>query len=156
MYGGLQIAGNTTAIIVPAAGAKLTQGWAAIAASRHGYGDVVPSVADSRLTLVPGVYKVEANLTLETETDAGTSGDGVGIIAGQLFVGGVAVAGTKARIDVQGVDRPQLLRPCGIIEITQAQADAGTNYVEVYLTATDASGNDVTISEGQFLAVKLN
>lgn len=155
-YGGLQIAANTTPSLAPATAAKHTQGWAAIAAAQHGAQEIAASVANSRLTLVPGVYLVVWQASLETEDISGTSGDGIGDVTLQIARGGTVVAGTRARMNHQNVDRLQSATALGLIEITQAQADASTNYVEPFIQSGDASGNDVTVREGQFFALKLS
>lgn len=158
MFGGLQIAGNATPTIAPAAGAKHTQGWAAIAASAHGDQSVTASVASSRLTLKQGTYLVTFNGSVQTEDVSGTSGDDAGIVTFQIFKGGSAVAGTKGRVDYQDQERPAIISCMGIIEIAESEVEASTptNYVEMYAIAADASGNDITVLEAQFFAIRLN
>jgi len=155
-FGGLQVAANTTAFTVPAAGAKYTTGWAAIAAGQHGDNSVQESAVNSRLVLEPGVYFVQANFTLEGEFVSGTSGDAVGTITGQIFRGGVAVAGTRGKVGLEAEGEVDQLIFGGIVEITEAQKTAGTNYVEAFLSSGDASGNDVIVSEAQFNALRLH
>lgn len=157
-YGGLQIAGNTTASIAGGTAAKHTQGWAAHNISQHGDAAVTPSVANSRLTLVQGVYQVTGIMSVETEGvgASGTSGDAIGRMKLKLYQGGSAVSGASGEVDFQATDRPQTIVIQDIIEITKAQVDAGTNYVELWWDATDASGNDIIVGDGKLLAVKLH
>lgn len=155
-YGGLQIAGNSTAAIAPGTAAKYTEGWAAHGVSQRGDTGVVASAANSRLTLDQGVWKIEITLTVETEDISGTSGDDAGVIAFLLYKGGSAVSGAKATIDAQDSDRPQSVTILDIVEVTKANVDDSANYVELYVDATDASGNDITVSDAKFLAFKLS
>lgn len=154
-YGGLQISGNSTAFTVPNAAAKYTQGWEAHAVSQHGNADVAPSTSNSRLVLLPGVYKVTFNAVVETEVVSGTSGDSVGTVSFQLYKAGTAVDGAKAKVNALAADRPQTATVVDIVEITEAQRTAGTNYVEIYASSGDASGNDIVISDATFLAERL-
>lgn len=158
--GGLKIAAGVTALYVPAAGVKLTSTnvptLAASGVSQQGDASVSPSASTGRLTLKPGRYFIDVKLTIEGEYVTGTSGDATGTIAGQVYVAGSAVAGTKNKLNTQGDGAPAVLAFGGIIEITQAQYDAETNYVEVYLSSADASGNDVIPSEGQITAIRLD
>lgn len=154
-FGGLQIAGNTTATIAPNTAAKHTQGWAAISPDGGGDLSVVASVANSRLTLVEGVYDVKCCLSIQTEAITATSGDDVGQLTGQVYRGGSAVAGTKGVMHILSNTRPGVLSFGGLVAITAAQVAAGTNYVEAYLKSGDASGNDIKVLEGQFYAVRL-
>lgn len=155
-YGGLSINANTTAAIAPNTAAKYTQGWAAHSVSQHGDLSVVASAANSRLTLKQGIYEVKANLVVETEDISGTSGDDAGDVTFQLYKGGSAVAGAVAVTNHQDSDRRQTVSIVDIVEVTKAQVDAGTNYVELYVSSGDASGNDITVTNGRFLATRLN
>lgn len=155
-YGGLSINANTTAAIAPNTAAKYTQGWAAHGVSQHGDGSVTPSAANSRLTLAQGVYEILANLTVETEDISHTSGDDAGIVTFQLYKGGSAVSGASAKMSHLDSDRPQAVVVADIVEVTAAQVTAGTNYVELYVSSGDASGNDITVSNGRFLAKRLD
>lgn len=159
-YGGFNIAGGTAALYCPNAGVKLTSTntptLAANGASRQGDNSVVPAASTGRLTLQPGVYQVRASLTIEGEFSSGTSGDAVGVITGQLYRAGVAVAGSKGKAHTQTEGQTAVLSFGDIVEITYAQKEAGTNYVEFFLFGGDANGNDVIISEGQITALRLD
>ena len=159
-YGGFNIAGGTAALYCPNAGVKLTStnvpALAAGTASRQGDSSVTPSVSTGRLLLKPGTYQVRASLTIEGEFTSGTSGDAIGVITGQLYKAGVAVAGSKGKAHTQAEGQPAVLSFGDIVEITAAQQRAGTNHVEFYLFGGDASGNDVIISEGQITALRLD
>jgi len=151
-YGGIQLAGNTTATSVSVAPAILnpTGKWAVIAASQHGNQSVVASAADGKLTLVPGVYKVSLALTCQYGP--------TGIVRIQVYRGGSAVAGVKAQASTESSATNGAAKTLfceGIIEITQAQMDASTNYIEPYVYG-DQALNPTLFTEGQFLAVKLN
>jgi len=154
-YGGLSINANTTAAIAPNTAAKYTQGWAAHGVSQHGDGSVSASAANSRLTLKAGVYEILVNLVVETELVSGTSGDAVGDVTFQLYKGGSAVSGALAKVNHQASDRPATVTIVDHVEVSAAQVTAGTNYVEVYAKSGDASGNDITVSNGRFLAKRL-
>lgn len=157
-YGGLQIAaGSGNFQCLPTVGRELgsTVGWAEIAAGRHGNKGVVPSTSTGRLTLQPGVYKVDLNLTLEGNYSSGTSGDYAGVVSAQLSVAGSLVAGTKTKVQTITEGLPMNVAVNAIVEITNAQLVAGTNYVSAYLIGGDASGNDVTVTEGRLLAQRL-
>jgi len=156
-FGALSINGNATPSLVPNVAAKYTQGWAAHSVSQRGNRSVTVSAANSRLTLVPGVYEVELNLTAETEDVSGTSqADAIGVVTFQLRRGGVALAGAVAQLDAQAVDRPQTISIHDIVEITRAHVTAGTNYVEVYHSSGDAAGTDILIANGRFIAKRLS
>lgn len=154
-YGALSINANSTSVPAPFAAAKFTQGWAAHGVSQHGVLDVVPSVSNSRLTCLPGVYRVTFNAEAETDQVSGTSGDGVGNVSFQLYQAGVAVSGAIAKMNAVAVDRPQTIAIHDIVEITKAQLDAGTNYLEIYFSGGDASGNDVTVRNARFIAERI-
>ncbi len=156
-YGGLYITGSTTHFTAANAGSALgsTVGWTALGASQHGNLAVVGSTSTGRLTLQPGVYQVNLNLTVEGDYGSGQSGDFSGVITAALWVAGALVAGTKSKCQTITEGLPMQLNVSAIIEITQAQADAATNYVAGYLYGGDASGNDVVVSEGRFTAIRL-
>lgn len=154
-YGGLKIAANTTAHLVPATAAKYTTGWAAHGVGQHGDTGVTASATNSKLTLTQGVWKVDIQLVVETDVVSGTSGDSVGVITFTLYKGGAAVTNAVAKIDAQASDRPQTIFITDIVEVTAAQVAASTNYVELYCAATDASGNDIIVRNGVFLATRL-
>lgn len=159
-YGGFTIADGVTSVAIQAAGTKLTSSnvptLAASTVSKKGDTSVVETISTGRIKLKPGVYKVDARLCLEGDQVSGTSGDAIGNITGQVWLAGAAVAGTKGIINSQAADQPATLSFGGLVEVTKAQQDAGTNYVEIYLTATDASGNDVTIRQGQVTVQRLD
>ena len=159
-YGGFKVAAGVTSLNCPLTGVKLTSTnvptLAAIAASQQGDQSVSAGASTGRLTLKAGTYLVRALLTVEGEFTSGTSGDAVGVITGQLYQAGSAVAGTKGKVHTQTEGQPVVLAFEGILNITAAQVAAGTNYVEVYLFGGDASGNDVIVSEGQIHAVRLD
>ena len=155
-FGGLEIRANTAAGIVPAAVAKVTaavagSAWTANAVTAHGNLGVVPDVTNSRLTLKPGIYEIVFNACIEGATVGGTSGDATGNINFRLYQGGVA-SGILCPSQITDASTKTQVTMMGLVEVTQAQADAGTNYVEVYANADDASGNDIIVREAQFYA----
>jgi len=157
MFGGFKIAAQSTTLIAPLAGVKLTStncGLAVIAASAHGDLTVVPTLTTGRLTVEPGVYDVRLELSLEGDQVSGTSGDAIGNITSQIYVAGAAVAGTKAVLNSVAADQLKQLNSSCLVEVTADQKAAGTNYIEAYVFGGDASGNDITIREGRFLAIK--
>lgn len=155
-YGALSINASSTAFYVgPTASPTKLTGWSAHSVRQEGDLSVVPNTTDSRLTLQPGIYRVVAKLDMEGETVGGTSGDAVGFITGQLFKAGVAVSGAVDRADVVADGTPDGLHIEDIIEITEAQKVAGTNYVDVRLSSADASGNDVIVRNARLIAYKI-
>lgn len=157
-YGGMYITGGTVNFNALLAGAELgsTVGWTAntLAAKQHGSAGVVADPTTGRLTLIPGVYKIDATLTIEGNHSSGFSGDFAGVVVASLYRAGVLVPGTKAKIQTITEGLPMNAKVSCLVEITQAQQDAGTNYVSLYLAGQDASGNDVVITEGNFTAVR--
>ena len=154
-YGALVINNNTTPSRAPNAAAVHTQGWAAHAVSQQGDQSVTPAASTGKLTLAAGVYRVVASLAIETEDISGTSGDGIGLVSAQLYKGGSAVSGTKRTVSMIAIDRPQSVHLEDIVQITEAQVEAATNYVQVYLSSGDASGNDVTVNNGILAAYRM-
>jgi hypothetical protein len=154
----MHITGNTTLFSVPAAGAALNVGWTANEGLLHGDTSVDTTVADGKLVLKPGIYQVTAELYIEAPatSDANTSGDAFGEIFASIYRAGSLVAGTKAACQLDDVTEIKNLVINYPVEITVAQYEAGTNYVQVYLSATDSSGNDVLVTEGRLVAVRLS
>lgn len=150
-YGGIHLAGNTTTTAVTVAPAKLnpSEAWAAIAASQQGNQSIVASAANAKLTLLQGFYKVSLSLTLQYGATS--------VVQTQVYRGGSAIAGMKASGSAEssgtnGAAKTLVVE--GIVEITEAQVTAGTNYIEPYVNSdTNAT---CLFSEGQFLAVKLD
>lgn len=158
-YGSFQVAGNTQALNCPNAGVVLTSANTTLAVnsvSQQGDQSVSLSASTGRATLKPGFYKIDAKLTIEGEFTSGTSGDAVGVITGQVYRGGSAVAGTKGKCHTQAEGQASILAFGGVLEITKAQYDADTNYVDFRLFGGDASGNDVIVSEGQIVITRLD
>lgn len=155
-YGGLQITGGSGNFnCKPTVGTEISTWTADIAAGQHGNLAVQGDETTGRLTLEPGVYKVDLNLTLEGNYSSGTSGDYAGVITAQLSRGGTLVAGTKSAVQTATEGLKMGVTVNAIVEITAAQKAASTNYVSAYLIGGDASGNDVTITEGRLLAQRL-
>lgn len=157
-YGSLYITGGSANFNAANAGSELgsTVGWTANGAGQHGNLGVSASDSTGRLTLQPGVYLVTLDLTVEGNYSTAQSGDFAGVITAAIHRGGTLVAGTKGKVQDITEGLPMNLGVRGaIIEITQAQADAGTNFLSGYLYGGDASGNDVVVSEGRFSAVRL-
>lgn len=152
---GLYIAANTTAFNVPNAATLFVTSMVA-AVFGHGELSVVPTAASGKLTCVPGIYEVVAELSIEGEYTSATSGDAVGIIAAQFYVGGSAVTGAKSKVSLEAEGQIECLKLTWIVEITKAQVDAGTNYIQLYLSSGDSSGNDVIVREGRFYAKRLD
>lgn len=159
-YGGLQIAAGVTAFVATNAGVKLTSTnvptLAVIAASQFGDRSIVAAPATGRLTLKPGIYEITGRLSLEGEFTSGTPADAIGVITAQVYQAGVAVAGTRGQAHTQAEGQVASIGFGGIVEVTEAQLRAGTNYVEAFLLSGDANGNDVIVREGQFYAIRLD
>lgn len=154
----IHITGNTTLFNAPAAGAALNVGWVANEALLHGDASIDTTIADGKLVLKPGIYQISAELYIEAPatSDGNTSGDAFGEIFAKLHVAGSAVAGTKAACQLDDVTEIKNLIINYPVEITEAQYEADTNYVQVFLNSTDASGNDVLVTEGRLVAVRLS
>lgn len=150
-YGQLYITGNTTPQSALNAGSTVT-GW-----SNGNSGDkgAVPDAANYRLKLLPGDYFVTLNLSVQTEDISGTSGDGVGDIKARLALNGTAITGMVARFNQQAVDRPASVSLSGIVRVPYVSASTIYSYLTAVIAGVDASGNDVTIDEGQLSAVKV-
>lgn len=155
---GIYVTGNTTLFNVPAAGAAYDEGWVAREGLLHGDGSIDTTVADGKLVLKQGTYLITAELYLEAPatSDQNTSGDAFGEIYAQLYQAGSAVAGSKAACQLDDVTEIKNLTITWAVEITEAQVEAATNYVQVYLSATDSSGNDVLVTEARLQAVRLS
>lgn len=143
--------GNTTATIAAAAGTAIA-GLTAAAASRHGEGALTLDATNGKMTATSrGVYAFAAQASLETEDISGTSGDAAGHVGIALMKNGTLVAGTKSLTSHGGVDDLQAVAiPPYPLEL---EID---DYVQVCAVATDASGNDVTVRELQFTAIRIN
>jgi hypothetical protein len=153
--GGLYVTANTTAFYAPGAASQYTTGWAAFG-SQKGDLTVTEDATNSKLTLKPGRYLVKFHASVETEVVSGTSGDSVGIVAFQLYKDLVAtptaITGAKASVDAQAADRPTNVSLEAIVTI--ASTDSGD--VMIYVDPTDASGNDIVISEAQLIAIQVD
>jgi hypothetical protein len=81
-FTGLQIAAGATNLLVTDAPLELNVArvptLAAIAASGHGSTAGTASATTGRLTLAPGVWKIDASLSLAGIVDAGSANDAVG------------------------------------------------------------------------------
>lgn len=154
----MHVTGNTTLFHATNAGNVYNEGWVANEAHLHGDASIDTTVADGKLVLKPGIYQVSAELYIEAPatSDGNTSGDAFGEITAQLYVAGVAVAGTKAMCQTDDVSEVKNLIINYPVEITQAMLDAATNYVQVYLKGGDVPGNDILVSEGRLVAVRLS
>lgn len=159
-YGGFVVADGVTDFYVPAAGVKLTSTnvptLAASTVGKKGDASVSEAISTGRITLKPGVYKVDVRLALEGDYLSGTTGDSIGDITGHVYLAGSSVAGLKGVVNTQAADQKACLVFGGLIEVTRAQQVAGTNYIEFYLFSGDAKGNDVTIGQGQFIVTRLD
>lgn len=159
---GLYVTAGATQLLIPNAAAVLGSAGLGdpgfVAMSPDGQGDlsIVPAAATGRLTLHPGRYLIGYNLSVETDTVGGTSGDAAGVIAGEVRVGGTLIAGSKGKDYIGTADQPLVLSGQAIVQITPAQLAAATNYAQIYLSSGDASGNDATVKEGQFWAIRLD
>jgi len=153
-YGGLKISDNTAPSIAPGTAAKHTEGWAAMGVGSHGSLAVQESAANSRLICEPGVYHVSYQMTVESEDVSGTSGDAAGVVNAEIYAAGVAT-GLSAKTNHTGSDLAQSVTVIGLVEITDAQKDAGTNYIEGYIASGDGSGNDVTVRDAQLVALRV-
>ena len=141
-FGGLKRTGGSAGTIAAAAGTKVT-GWSACGVSKNGEAGVTEDTTNSRLTskIHNAKFAAHAQISLETSTVGGTSGDAVGDIYVELRKNGTAFAKAKQHIPV--VDLPVSVALSSPVELSI------DDYVELYLVAVDASGNDVTIREAQ-------
>jgi hypothetical protein len=154
---GLTITGNSTVQSALAAGSVVT-GWTASEGLLHGDGAIDANTVDSRLDLKPGTYLIIFGATVEApaDSDDNTSGDAQGEVTFQVFKGGTGVTGAKAAINDGTIGEPNHVSIVIPVEITKANLDAGTNYVDVRATAADSSGNDILVSEARLFAVRLS
>lgn len=145
--GGLYVNGNTTAVLAAAVAAKYTQGWTAFGTQR---GDltITEGATAGTLTCKPGKYMVHACLSVETEDISGTSGDDVGIVHFSVYKDSSAVTGLKSSVHCLDSDRPQNVVICGPVEVDAADTGA----LSLYVSTTDASGNDICVTQAQFTA----
>ncbi len=153
-YGGLYTTGGTANFTAANAGSEYVHP-TDNGASEHGNLAVVGSTSTGRLTLQPGVYLVSLNMTVEGNHSSGFSGDFAGVITAAIHRAGTLVAGTKSKCQTITEGLPMNLNVTAVIEISQALADAGTNYISPYLYGGDANGNDVVVTESRFTAVRI-
>jgi len=160
--GGIYLTGNSIAFYAPAAATQFTSVNFTAFGSQEGDLTVTEDATNSKLTLKPGRYLLSFTASVETEVVSGTSGDSVGIVSFLLYKDLVAtptaIAGAKASVDSQAADRPTNVSITALVDINAANASqsADSGDVMVYVDATDASGNDIVISEAQFTAVKVD
>jgi hypothetical protein len=159
-FGGFYITGGTTVLNVPNAGKALTgtnSGLTALAsAGKEGEASISESATTGRATCVPGKYLVSGHLSLEGEFSTANSGDAVGVIESHVRVAGSVVTGSKAKHNLEAEGQVACLPVNAIVEITEAQRTAGTNYIEVGVASGDLSGNDVIIREAVINIVRLD
>lgn len=150
-FAAMHITGNSTPTTGQAAGKAIT-GWTAAAASRHGEGALTLDATNGKMTATSrGVYAFSGQASFETEDISGTSGDGVGNLGLALAKNGTIVAGTKCLINQAAID---LLKVAVIANYPlELEID---DYVTLVVFTSDASGNDVTVREAQFTAIRLN
>ena len=153
----IHVTGNTTLFNAPAAGKAYNVGWAANEALLHGDTSIDTTIADGKLVLKPGTYLICAELYIEAPatSDADTSGDAFGEIHAAIYRAGALVAGTKATVQLDDVSEAKNLCITYPVEISEALYEAETNFVQVFLSATDSSGNDVLVTEARLVAVRL-
>ena len=72
-----------------------------------------------------------------------------------LYQGGAA-SGIKSAGAITDASNYTNLAINTLFEVTQAMADAATNYFELYLDPTDSNGNDVIVEDAQFYAKKFS
>jgi hypothetical protein len=154
----MHVTGNTTLFHATNAGNVYNEGWVANEALLHGDGSIDTTVADGKLVLKPGIYQITAELYIEAPatSDGDPSADTFGEITAQLYRAGAAVAGTKAVCQTDDVSEVKNLVINYPVEITEAQYEADTNYVQVYLFGGDVPGNDILVSEARLVAVRLS
>lgn len=159
-FGEMWITGNTTIELSGATATILDTGWTAGTVSRHGDLSVTVDATTGKFTLVPGTYKFHFNASVEAPETSGsaTSGDAQGEIIFGLYQGGTVVAGSKAIVEVDTVGAGRQVVVEKIVEITETvyEASTPTNYVQIGMVSTDASGNDLLIKEGHFSVIRLS
>lgn len=157
-FGEQTITANTTLELSQVAATILDTGYAAGATSRHGEASITVDATTGKFTCVAGIYEFAFNASVEAAETSGsaTSGDTQGEIIFGLYQAGTVVAGSKAivEIDTVGAGRQVVVRK--IVEVTEAQQEAGTNYFQIGMVSTDSSGNDLLIKEGRFGVLRLN
>lgn len=160
-FASMYITANTTVQNASAAGTVLapsTSSWVVDPTSKHGEASAVGSVATGKITCVPGIYEVQVQASIEgpLTSDSNTSGDTTGKITLALAVGGTIVTGSKSKGQDVTDGVTTFLAVTKIVEITKAQLDAATNYIQALVLGGDASGNDVLVSEARMVVKRLS
>lgn len=158
-FGGLYSVANTTIFYAPAAGAAYTTGWTVDPVSRHGEASIVPTAASGKLTMAAGVYELVFEGSIYGPAASGgelTSGDTTGEIAAKFYVADAAVTGAVSKGEDVTDGVITFLSLSKVVEITEAQVEAATNYAQVYLFGSDSQGNDLIVTDARFYAKRLN
>lgn len=168
-FGGLQCVGASGVFSVLSTGTLLSGTlitWAAIAATPHGEQSVSASTTTGYLTLVPGTYKVDIDLSLENAAVSGLSSEDVTVqevVSVELVQpdettgGEQVIAGTKSLTEImEGL--VQHVHVSCIVEITKTMLDDAENKIAIYLKSALAgdTGIDLMIREARFLAVRID
>lgn len=154
-FGGLYITAGATALAPTSTAAKVNPAtdWTAMAATAHGDLSVVPSAANGRLTLKPGIYEVNFQASVNQTDTSGTSEAGQrNELVFQVYLDQVAVAGTKSVISGRDVENTQTVSITSIIEV----AAGAVGQCEIYCLTRDVASMDATILEARFTAKRLD
>lgn len=158
-FGGLYHVANSTIFYAPAAGAAYTTNWVVDPISKHGEASIVPTAASGKLTMKPGIYELVYEASIYGPAASGgelTSGDTTGEIAAKFYIADAAVTGAVAKGEDVTDGVITFLSLSKVVEITEAQLTAGTNYAQVYLFGSDSQGNDLIVTDSRFYAKRLS
>lgn len=159
-FGGFFVTDGNSVLNVPAAGVVLSKGklpeLEVVGAGKEGEQSAVESPSSGQIKCVPGKYLVTGHVSIEGEYFSANSGDAVGVIESQVRVAGQIVPGSKAKSDLEAEGQIVSLPFNAVVEVTAAQLDAGTNYIEFALASNEPSGNDVIVREASLNVVRLD
>jgi hypothetical protein len=151
-FGGLQVLLNVTGITAGAV-TKYTQGWSALVPTPHGALDVVPSVANSNLTLIEGNYMLDFNATIQQNGTSGISTAGVvEEITIQAYLDGVALAGALCVVTENELNAVQ----CVGFKLPINVAHGAAGVLDIRTSSTEVGGSDLTIRNANFVAVRMD
>jgi hypothetical protein len=166
-FGGMQVHNGTSNVHLLSTGTELTaaagMAWAAISADDHGPSSVTPNLTTGRLTLTPGTYRIDVDISCENQAVSGLSSEDVtvqDIVAFYLAKGAVnfpsEITGTRMEGSVLEGLRASM-HITAIIEITKTDLDNSYNYISLW-GATEITGgtaSDILIHQARFLAQRI-
>jgi hypothetical protein len=167
-FDGLQLHNGTTVVHVLSTGTELSGvivSWAAISPSDHGAAAITPSTSTGRLTLVPGIYKIDVDLSIENATVSGLSSEDItvqDVVRFYLAKGRTAgqnpeeITGTSTQVAVEE-GLPTAVHISAFVEITKAMLDDAINYISIFgeTELSGGSASDIIIRHARFLAQRI-